>query len=390
MIVKTFSGPSLRDALANVREAFGADAVILDTRFDTGAGGRVGSGERSVHITAAFEHNVLDQPVQEGPRSLTLKGEFAELAESAIAEAVESKDDPEIAEKVASGAITGTEDAGQDAAVNALDDVIARLGQAVACPAHSADQVGMTSWLATQPKLASEVIDAYATHIAESLPPFGPFLERDKSPLRVLVVGARGAGRTNAMFKACATRWRERQAQPNLLIISDSVNHAHEHLVTVSESCALTLRVATLSKKRFSLDRELRGADLFAEFVPDQTHSDLTENARDVCKAVRPDVVTLVVSATDAPAHWRRVLNRFRAFQPTHLIVTHWDEHQPWTEIAALAREQRLCLAYRISGSDLFDEIDPFNQSDLRGGVRDELSTGFVSAKSARVPGGVK
>jgi len=72
MIVRTFTGHSLRDALRQVRESFGADAVILDTQFDQNGRNRV-SG--SVTVTAAHDAEPSEADLREGAHTLHLRGE---------------------------------------------------------------------------------------------------------------------------------------------------------------------------------------------------------------------------------------------------------------------------------------------------------------------------
>ncbi len=384
MIVKTFSGPSLRDALDNVRKAFGDDAVIIDTRFEAPTGGRFAHRERGVHVTAAYEPEPTDQRPVEGPRSLTLKGELANTQESAADETEEPSDTPDVA----------THDVQPEKQAAAqpndiIDELIRRFSTAAPDRSTTTENSALITWLAAQPRLAGEVIEAYATHVAESLPPFGPFLERTKSPLRVLFIGSRGSGRSNAMFKICAARWRSKQTQPGIVVVSDTPASGHEHLAAVCNRCGLQVVIESTEKGRFSLPRSFKKSDLFAEFVPSSTHVNLEDHARSVHKSVRPDVVVLVISATDSPTHWDHVIERFGAFKPTHMIVTHWDEHEPWTDVAAFARRYDLSVSYRVSGSDLFDEIDPFTETDIRNGISNHVAESFApKAKTMVAKGG--
>ncbi|GAB4317145.1 MAG: hypothetical protein Kow0074_05570 [Candidatus Zixiibacteriota bacterium] len=381
MIVKTFSGPSLRDALDNVRKAFGDDAVIIDTRFDSPTGGRFGHRERGVHVTAAYEPEPTDQRSPEGPRSLTLRGALADVTpvpdvqeQESLGVPAEDPDDSSLVEQPPTSMHAG----------DIADELIQRIRPLMSETSGINTNSALISWLTSQPRLAGEVIDAYATHVAESLPPFGPFLEREKSPLRVLFVGSRGSGRSNAMFKIAAARWRNRQIQPGIVVVSDVAARGHEQLAAVCSSCGLELLLESTHNGKFSIPRTLKKTDLFAEFVPSNTESDLTTHARSLIKSIRPDVVVLVVRATDSPAHWERVKKRFEPFAPTHLVVSHWDEYESWTEIAAFSQCHGLSLSYRISGSDLFDEIDSFTETEVRIGVSAHLGKTF--APNAKVP----
>ena len=54
MIIKTFTGATVRDALQKVRSAFGPDAVILDTAFDRKESNRLADPAAAVTVTAAY------------------------------------------------------------------------------------------------------------------------------------------------------------------------------------------------------------------------------------------------------------------------------------------------------------------------------------------------
>lgn len=53
MKIKKFTAPTLPEALSKIRQDLGEDAVILKTRFNSGAGHR--KGEKSVEVTAAVD-----------------------------------------------------------------------------------------------------------------------------------------------------------------------------------------------------------------------------------------------------------------------------------------------------------------------------------------------
>ena len=374
MIVKTFSGPNLRDALKSVRAAFGEDAVILDTKFEPGAVTRMGGRDQQVHVTAAFEPEAVGVTASEGPRTLRLKG--------GLGDGELSTDDTDVVAEM---------DAPEAEASAATSDVPVAVAQLLAqLSSHSTAGNGprpqdLLTWLATRAKLAGEMIEAFATDTAESLAPYGPFLERDKSPLRVLFVGHRGSGKSNALFKTFATRWRQKQNAPGLILVSESSAHGHERLIATCQSCGVALVTHALADGRFSVERELRRRDLFIEYTPGQGDYDLARSAKKIVKATNPGVVVLTVSATETDAHWARAAETFAPFNPTHLAVTRWDDEQPWWRIAGFARTYGLSLSYRTSGVDLFDEIDPFTEADVRSGLVEQSTASLLPANASAI-----
>jgi len=384
MIVKTFSGSNLRDALKSVRDAFGEDAVILDTKFEPGAIGRTGNRMQQVHVTAAFEPDMQPVAAAEGPRSLRLKGN---LAEDVPSETPPQNEVP--AEEPATEAPTIHEQQVTDEATidntpeSGIAAQIAQLAAALNRETGSGNgprPQDLLTWLSTRSKLAAEMIDAFATDTAESLAPYGPFLERDKSPLHVLFVGNRGCGKSNALFKTYATRWRQKQNAPGLIVVTETPAHNHERLAAICQSCGVSLITHAMADGRLSISREMRHRDLFIEYTPAQGEYDLERSAKAIVKATNPDVIVLTVSATETDVHWARAAERFAAFRPTHLTVTRWDDDQPWWRVAGFAKTYRLAPAYRTCGIDLFDEIDPFTESDVRTGLIEESTRAFVPA----------
>lgn len=385
MIVKTFSGPNLRDALKSVRDAFGEDAVILDTKFEPGAMGRSGNRMQQVHVTAAFEPDAVPVGAIEGPRSLRLKGGLAEVDPIDTAPPNRPITEDSTGDKHKRGEQSALDDVvTEDTAQSGVAAQIAQIASALirqTTTGNSPRPEDLLTWLSTRPKLAAEMIDAFATDTAESLAPYGPFLERDKSPLRVLFVGDRGSGKSNALFKTFATRWRQKQNAPGLIVVSESAAHNHERLAAICQSCGVALITHAITEGRLSIDRELRRRDLFVEYTPAQGDYDLIHSAKRIVKATNPDVIVLTVSATETDAHWARAAEKFAAFRPTHLALTRWDDDQPWWRMAGFARTYGLAPAYHTCGIDLFDEIDPFSESDVRTGLIAESTLAFIPAQ---------
>jgi hypothetical protein len=77
--IPTATGVSIRETLQMVRDAFGADAVILDTRVEEGGARRPGLPRGGVVITVAAEPQRAHIPANEGPRTLRLKGTLGQI-----------------------------------------------------------------------------------------------------------------------------------------------------------------------------------------------------------------------------------------------------------------------------------------------------------------------
>ena len=388
MIVRTFTGPSLRDALKSVRDTFGADAVILDTKFGDAAGGRLGTEGKTVSVTAACEPESaaqFDVPVipttVEGPKTLHLKGEFPEDSPGDPAEHYEANTLDEIAVE--------TSDPKAFAPIRPSIP-FSPYAQLLSVYHESLPESGvwhsLCQWLATQPQLISGIADSFATHLAESIPPLEAFLNVRLKGQNVLFVGERGVGKSTLMFKSFAARWKCSERRPGLRVISELEGHGQEHLESLCQGCDVEFSAHEFKRGRLEFDRPGKG-DLLAEFVPGRAYSNLTRQAKIIRRALKPDVVALVLNATGNPQTWSAACRRFAAFGLTHIVFTHWDECQPWWDAVSLARREAILLSYRTYGIEPFGEIDPFTTTDLRSGLIEHITRAIGAETRMEVSG---
>ena len=375
MIVKTFTGTSVRETLQMVRDAFGADAVILDTRVEEGGARRPGLPRGGVVITAAAEPQRAHVPATEGQRTLHLKGTLGQITAEGpsvpVAPAVSLTSAapvvPEIQPPLPSAG----------AAPGRLEPAIRELRQITDdLRAVTPDETlweAIRRWLAQQPSLSSGIVETFATFLIESLPPHTPFLSASPKGQTVLGIGARGVGKSTFLFKGLAARWQTVQRKPNLAILSGAPDHGHERLQALSIGCGVEFSTHSLGQSRRLRIESDASDDTFAEYVVGRIHEDLETHAKLIRRALKPDVVALMLNATSAPRAWRQQLNRLAVFAPTHLVFTHWDESQPWWDAVTFSGQSRLPLAYRIGGFEAFGEIDPFSATDIQAGITDHV-----------------
>jgi hypothetical protein len=389
MIVKTFTGPSLRDVLQSVRDSFGADAVILDTQFDRRERNRSGQAAGDVSVTAAYEPETTRRqeiapagPLLDGPKTLHVKGDLSSI-------------EPEEGHTGAEWQATPSP---MPESVVQPDPVQEQLGLAIQVLAEAAGEFrnrdagaavwnSLHKWLATQPQLATGVIDTFAGHLTESIPPLEPFLNLRPKGQKVLVVGDRGVGKSTALFKALAARWKMCQRRPTLRVISESSDDGHERLAAVCNACDVEFDTHTLANGRLSPGRVGKAADSFTEYVPGRPDSDFGLRAKSIRRAIKPDAVVLILNAAGAPQVWRSSYARFAPFDLTHVIFTHWDEHQPWWDVVSFARRHAVLLAYHSQGFEPLGEIDPFTTADLRSGVAAHVA-GIVGGETSSLSRG--
>jgi len=365
MIVRTFTGPTVREAIDRVREAFGGDAVILDTHVaDDAAGGE------AVRVTAAAESGSASRvaaPASEGARSLHVTGALAAADRTPETATVAAES---IGDELLPPVESRLEQLGE--ALRHLTDAVTALRH------HGGDDpvwLLLREWLATQNTLAGGIVEAFATHLAESLPPPDPFLDGRPRGAVTLFVGSRGTGKSTALFQALAARWRMRGRQPRLAVISDAADHGQERLAAWCDRCGIEFVAGQLGDSGvWKSLRHDRHDDLFVEYVANSRTVAIESTAKIIRRALKPDVVVQVLAATGSAQAWRHDGQRFLPFRPSHMLITRWDEMQPWWAVFNIARDSGLLPSYRTSGADPIDGIEPFTATDLRLGIAEHLS----------------
>lgn len=363
MIVKTFNGASLRDALRQVRETFGADAVILDTKFESPGANRVGG----VIVTAAHEGEPEITPGLEGAHTLHLKGAVAEEPQSPVEAEPEPPALPDVSEIEDEAAQPPTQTGERrtpraknpDAPIVIADDPTWPL---------------FRQWLGSQSQLAAGLIETFTTHLTESLPTPDPFLERRLKGQVIMFVGSHGAGKSTALFKALAARWRIRQRKPHVALLASNTETRVDWLTVTCAECDIPCMRHAMSGAKLPVKRPKRGDDLFVEFSRHTQSAVWESDARAIRRALKPDTVVLVLNAGASADTWHKEFQRYALLAPTHALFTHWDEHTPWWDVWTFLRSHPVAGSYRTAGHDLIGDILPLTATDLQTGIADHLN----------------
>jgi len=379
MIVRTFTGHSLRDALRQVRESFGADAVILDTQFDQNGRNRV-SG--SVTVTAAHDAEPSEADLREGAHTLHLRGEIAEQQEAvppmSVPESTETAPEMEPVEEPV--AVTETEEPVADLPRTSRLTTGEKRNGRVRQPESTiviTDDPAWTEfrrWLSEQPQLTAGLIESFTTHLVESLPTFNAFLDNRLKGQVVLFVGARGVGKSTALFKALAARWQTRQRKPQLAILTPVAETRPDWIAGVCHECDIPYTRHALTAARLPVSRPKRGDDLFIEYTAHFDSTQAETQAKAIRRGLKPETVVLVLHAGASPATWRAEYARFASLAPTHVLFTHWDEFTPWWEMVAFLRSHPIVGSYCTAGHDPIGDILPLTISELQTGLAEQLA----------------
>ena len=90
-------------------------------------------------------------------------------------------------------------------------------------------------------------------------------------------------------------------------------------------------------------------------------------------RALKPDIVVQVYSAAGSEGAWRDETCRLSVFNPTHCVVSRWDSHPCWWNLAQFAIESCLSPAYRVFGTEAVAEYEAFTTTALRTGISEQL-----------------
>lgn len=366
-MVRTFTGESIAGVLDQVRQAFGPNAVILDTQSENLSAEPLMGTVSRVTIRAAdgavsSSPAVSAAPPSEGSKSLHI----LDLSESTDSEQNQSDQPTE-------------PDSWADAFQRLRGEVLSRrMGGG-----DSDIRNLVFEWLSSQPELFSGVIDAYAASACDTVPEPSHFLSHRQNGQTVLFVGSRGSGKSTALFKCCAARWQETNRKPRLLILAEDEEHGHQRLLDWGRSGAIACDAYAIAQApRLRTLARNGDDDLFLEYVPRTQNACSVKSTRAILKSLKPDVVALVINGTAAPSVWSEHVDRFAAFGAQHLIVTHWDERTPWWDLAALARATGLRLSYRTAGCEPFAELEAFTAAEIRNSITDCATRAFGSEET--------
>jgi len=194
----------------------------------------------------------------------------------------------------------------------------------------------------------------------------------------VALVGPTGVGKTTTLAKLAAN-FRLREGVRTGLVTVDTYRIAAvDQLRTYAEIIDLPMKVVTSpAEMRAALD-ELAGLDLVLIDTAGRSPRDAEQIAElaDLIAAARPDETHLVLSLTAGRKTLLQSVARFKAVDPTAVIVTKLDEAGGPGAILGLARDGGPPVSYVTTGQDVPDDIEPARPDRIArwivDGTRDE------------------
>lgn len=336
MIVKSFTGRTVNEALAKVRAELGAQALIIDTRPWKEPG--LLAPRMGYEVVAAVDDQPADErpAAPEPPRPAAppdLAGELAAIRRE-IARLAAGLPAP--------GAGLG-ELAGELAARGCPNEVIAEAEAACAAAGERLPEERRR--------------DFVARWLARALGPWPPF---DWSqPRRLLVVGPTGVGKTTTIAKLAGELALQRRARIALVTIDTYRVGAQDQLRAYADLLDAPMAVAATPAELARVLQQFAACDHILIDSSGRSPADearLTE-LKGFCRACPGLSVALAVAATAGRAEFAAAVERFSILPVEHAIVTKLDECAEPGRLYGCLRRHRLPVRWFGTGQEVPHDI---------------------------------
>lgn len=372
MIIRSYTGRSVPEALEKVKNDLGDGALIIETRTvrEPGLLGRKSGYE----VVAAVD----DVPAQKRAAPSDQGHQAAEAGHNhqAARLARAYQPTPVAAPEPAADAHPGIEDelaairrqlarlaVGQGTPVGHLGDRLATTLEEGELPAEDVAELD-AAVAAAGPRLdEGKRQDFCSLLLARHLPCAGPIVWEGRH--RLMVVGPTGVGKTTTLAKLAGELVLKRHKRVALVTIDTYRVGAQEQLKAYADLLDVPLEVATTpaqfaaALKRFA-DRDAVLIDTAGRSPSDTVRvHELKGFCRAAADAGLPVSVMLAVAANGGRSEFAAVVERFSLLPIEHAVVTKLDECVAAGRLYGCLRRHRLPLNYLTIGQEVPDDILP-------------------------------
>lgn len=373
MILRSYSGRSIAEALAKVKTDLGDRALIIETRSVRGPG--LAGGTVGYEVVAALEQATPTSAVR--PAAVA-----AHLAAARIGEttAVTRPAVPAVAAPASTPA-ADIEDRPLTRELAAIRAELSRL--ALGRPTTEGDDLGDVGERLREAELPDELLrevaqavagagdrlpvlrrrDFIRAWLARALPcPAGVDWDQVR---HLLVVGATGVGKTTTLAKLAADLVHQRGKRIGIITIDTYRVGAEDQLRAFADLLDVPLVVAS-TPAQFA--KALEGFADRDHVLIDTAGRSPADTARvhelkAFCRAAATSgagvAVALAISATCGRAEFAAVVERFSLLPLTHTIITKLDECAAPGRLYGCLRRHQLTPAYLTTGQEVPQDIRP-------------------------------
>ncbi len=397
MIVRSYTGRSVPEALGKVRQDLGDDALIIETRAirEPGILGRRSGYE----VVAAHDDQPAGRPASTRPSTaVPAPGGNAAGAGPHGRPA----GDPASHQAANLARQAGKPQAGQDDRAHALEDELhairrqlARLANGQGTPsAHLGEELAGELGDAELPDELIAELDETMAQAGDRLEPhqrraFASLLLARALPCagaidwtacrRLLVVGPTGVGKTTTIAKLAGDLVLKQRRRVALVTIDTYRIGATEQLRAYADLLDVPLAVAGTPAQLASVLSSFKEMDNVLIDTAGRSPADSTRvhELKSYCRAAAGSpglAVMLCVAANGGAAEFASAVERFSILPLEHAVVTKLDECESGGRLYGCLRRHHLTLNYLTTGQEVPDDIAPATSAALSLRVLQERS----------------
>ncbi len=384
MKIKSFSAPTLQEALLKVRTEIGPSALILETRKHNGDGIKGPLGEEMIEVIAAApdEFSVRSQEITpllsphcDPPAPPLGKGGMKGGVEGGDrgGEGLESQDsilhNTEPSLKKLHADLLNTRTSLQRVACTRVDgwsDAIREFYGNLRT--HDVDDTLLRMLLDNVIKVLREeerenqdiIKQRLKTKIAEVLPAQKPSAKDAKTQEVISFIGPTGVGKTTTIAKLAAKHSVNTGKDVALITVDTYRIGGADQLKTYGDIMGVPVRVVFTPQELRNAVSQFANASIILIDTAGRSQFDATRirALKGILQAV-PQVEThLVVSATTRYSDALEIFNRFGIIPLHRLVFTKIDETKTYGMLLNLAVRTALPLSYLTNGQEVPDDIE--------------------------------
>ena len=362
MEMKKFLASNMAEAMIKVKNELGEDAVILQTRR-VRRGGFLGIGSKKYVEVIALKndrehskstHNFPDHRGNENVDELKLElSKIKNTLENVNKKLSSAKMGGNLREPFGSIYIKLIENGMKvDEASSIVNDISEKMSSAEA---------------KDEKKLSSALKSHFEDMVKTEKVVFS-------SPKKVVFIGSTGVGKTTTLAKIAAMI-KMKEKQPLTIVTLDTYRiAAAQQLKTYADIMHIPFKVAYTPDEAGEFSSKIKNEVLLVDTVgrSQKNEMKITEISSYVQK-IGPDIVFLVIDATEKRKDIEDVIKRFSVTAPTHFILTKLDETSSVLGALKTLSEFSIPLSFITNGQNVPNDIMYADEMDIPSLVVEEV-----------------